>query len=450
MISVCDSIVGFDHFDASTQCGEAPYSVQRKFSQRLGTERRNGFRMISLKVVRFSHSSAFRIRHLRIVAHPFLQVEDRSIHSFLYFLAWSQPLSQAQSSTLSSSPRHRLVEMQETNFLSVLLVILASFSSASARYGVNRPAVVQPGGDGGINTHYGHGPAGPITTTATPAAPAPTSFVAPAPTHSVAPAATHSVAPAASSSVAPAPVGSATATTVAPPSPSSSSSTPVSGGWCINFTTAPGTPAWYWTNANPWSGSGDASTASQCFAPNDGAGGAMFIGSSANPSAGNTKLECFFPTAGQGNCDVSLVDGYSLSVQCTLPGAATIGLNSTQNLWNNNDPCPGTVQDGFCKNPNGYTAAITDVGAFFQPAIDTCYIWQYDGLDPTFDGPSTIDCTVSGSAPPSSYTKRDDNEVEKVALDALESRNMDIARSHTRKRRAHARALGQLMGVAKI
>lgn len=195
------------------------------------------------------------------------------------------------------------------------------------------------------------------------------------------------------------------------------------------------TTEWYWTNSNPWSGTGDSSAASQCFAANDSAGGAMYIGSFPNPGPNNTKLECFFPTSGSGNCDISLVDGYSLSVNCSLPNAASIGLTPAQNLWNSNIACPGIVQDGYCSNPNGYDPAITDVGTFFQPAIDTCYIWQLDGLDPEFAGPTSISCTVSGSAPPSSYGKR--GESVDVEIDAVGDAR--VVQRQARRNRTHAR-----------
>ncbi|KAK4694179.1 hypothetical protein P7C71_g3364, partial [Lecanoromycetidae sp. Uapishka_2] len=312
--------------------------------------------------------------------------------------------------------------MQQIKFLSLLFIALASSDVVSADYGAY-DAYMKDGGVIYTNTHHGTGPAGPIPHTAT-----------------------STTTSSSTVSVVVTQGGSAAATTTAstPAQTSSASSPPSSGnGWCINFTTAPGTPDWYWTNASPWTvGSGDASTASQCYTADDSAGGAIWIGSSPNPNAGNTKLECFFPTSGMGNCDVSLVDGYSLSVQCDLPDAATIGLDSTQNLWNNGNPCPGTVQDGYCTNPNGYSDAITDVAAFFQPAIDTCYIWQYDGLDPEYAGPSTINCTVSGSAPPSSYTKRDETVVEEIAV-----RDMEVAREPVQRKRALRRGMRAVRGA---
>ena len=305
--------------------------------------------------------------------------------------------------------------MLHLSVVSASLLWLAISSHALAR---------QHPGPGGPPSGWPGGPpppAGPLSTlVAVPASSAPAAVP---------------VVSQAANSVVPAPV----VTSAAPAGSSQPTTQPSSGnGWCINFKTASGTPAWYWSNATPWSGSGDSSSASQCFTA-DATGGAMFIGTAQNPGAGNTKLECFFPASGLANCDISLVDGYSLSVACTLPGAASIGLS--QNLWNNGNACPGTVQNGYCTNPNGYSAAITDVGAFFQPAISTCYIWQFDGLDPEFSGPSTVTCTVSGSAPPSSYTKRDEAEVKDIALDALLGRDLHGARSHAHKARRHGRGL---------
>lgn len=76
---------------------------------------------------------------------------------------------------------------------------------------------------------------------------------------------------------------------------------------CINFTWENG--AWTYANAYPWSGSGTwSSTGGQlCFPTNNDAGGAMFVGTESNPGGGNTKFECFFPTSGTANCDISLV-----------------------------------------------------------------------------------------------------------------------------------------------
>ena len=44
-----------------------------------------------------------------------------------------------------------------------------------------------------------------------------------------------------------------------------------------------------------------------CVPADNGAGGAMYIGSVATPGPGNTKLEAYFPTTGEANVDVRFV-----------------------------------------------------------------------------------------------------------------------------------------------
>lgn len=91
---------------------------------------------------------------------------------------------------------------------------------------------------------------------------------------------------------------------------------------CFTFTSD--NPNWSYALTGPW-GSSKAKFGNGpkkiCVPHNDNAGGAMYIGSEANPGPGNTKLECFIPSAGKGNCDMSLVDGYSLSVTCDMAAA---------------------------------------------------------------------------------------------------------------------------------
>ena len=177
----------------------------------------------------------------------------------------------------------------------------------------------------------------------------------------------------------------------------------------------------------------------------------MFLGTVANPGAGNTKLECYFPSgSGSPNCDVSLVDGYSVSVQCTLPGAATIGL--ANNLFSTGK-CPVAITNGFCKNTQGYSSSINDVDAFFQQAKSTCYIWQLDGLDPTFSGPSTIKCTVSGGAPSSSKEKREEDEIALIDRDINDAGIagiVSVERRHRHKARAHSRGLREVLLSPKL
>ena len=168
----------------------------------------------------------------------------------------------------------------------------------------------------------------------------------------------------------------------------------------------------------------------------------MYIGSSANPGAGNTKLECYFPTDStqQSNCDISLVDGYSLSVTCTMKGASQPQIGGSVDLWTSGT-CPGGAQDGFCKNANAYDAAQSDVDAFFQPGIkapNNYCIWWACTQDSFFNSGSEISCHVSAGTPAAS--KRDIGETEKGGDEKWGKKEG----KHYGRR--HPRSLGQVVG----
>ena len=138
----------------------------------------------------------------------------------------------------------------------------------------------------------------------------------------------------------------------------------------------------------------------------------MYIGSEkikvgATPG-GNTKLECYFPnTGGESNCDMSLVDGYSLSVKCDIKGHKAIG--GTKNLWKTGKPCVDKAEEkgGVCVNAQGTAPAQSDVTAFFKEGVDghkenDC-IWDYchvNNPDVYFGFHTDIHCHVSGSNGP--------------------------------------------------
>lgn len=168
---------------------------------------------------------------------------------------------------------------------------------------------------------------------------------------------------------------------------------------CISFTST--NSNWYYANAGVWgTGKGKFGTGTKriCVNRNNNAGGAMFIGTKENPSAGNTKLECYFPSSGQANCDVSLVDGYSLSVTCKA-GGKTIG--GSTNLWKTGQTCHSTslLGQGICKNDRGNAPVQNDVTEFFQQGIkhgNHYCIWKNCKQDYFFDSNADITCHVSG------------------------------------------------------
>ena len=169
---------------------------------------------------------------------------------------------------------------------------------------------------------------------------------------------------------------------------------------CIQFSSQ--NDNWYFSNQNPWGSNSDTfgSLGGQmCVPTSNSAGGAMFIGPDPNPGPGNTKLECFFPTSGIANCDISLVDGYSLSVTC-VAGQAVVGGNV--DLWTTGNSCPDTSAQGsgICKNGQGYAAEQSDVSPFFQEAIENgnqyC-VWVNCAQDFFFDVTETLYCSISGT-----------------------------------------------------
>ena len=186
----------------------------------------------------------------------------------------------------------------------------------------------------------------------------------------------------------------------------------------------------------------------------------MYLGTSANPTGGATKLECNFPvTLGSGpnpqaNCDVSLVDGYSVSVACTGPGGEAFG--SGTNYWTSGTPCPNVVGD-TCKNDHGYDASQDSVDPFFKQAYPDYWIWvdgQTNQNDPNYQTTGTVKCTVSGGKPASAKKEKRDGEEVTLGLldDVLEARNVlesGIQRRHGHKGRAHARGLREIMGAVK-
>lgn len=167
---------------------------------------------------------------------------------------------------------------------------------------------------------------------------------------------------------------------------------------CISFTSD--NDQWHYANSGVWgSASGTfASAGGKICVPHNKAGGAMYIGTEANPTAGDTKLEIQFPSSGNAYGDVSLVDGYSLSVKCTA-GSTSIG--GSTNLWKTGKKCVDTSQKsrGVCKNDKGYAASQSDVTAFFQAGLkngNNFCIWKNCKV-PAWPVTADVSCHVSGS-----------------------------------------------------
>ena len=264
---------------------------------------------------------------------------------------------------------------------------------------------------------------------------------------------THTTAPTTAANVATSSSSSTAAPAASPGTEEKSTST--GNGWCLDLS-----GDFYYTIQGLGSSSGKGPLTNFCPGY---ASGAIFVGTEANPSAGNTKLECtFVEGSGVSNCDVSLVDGYSVSVACTAPSNVKFG--SSVDLWTDTQSgaCPDVV-GSTCVNVNGGTASgQSDIAQFFQPAAPDDCIWHgciSGDNDPTLNAtvPGLIKCTVSGGKASGTKSKREDEDSVGVALkDAMEHvmepRELEdhgIALRHVHRARAHSRGLRELVGALK-
>ncbi|KAL6718191.1 hypothetical protein ACLMJK_004279 [Lecanora helva] len=166
-------------------------------------------------------------------------------------------------------------------------------------------------------------------------------------------------------------------------------------GKCIDITFVSDNPQWNYKFNGDWGeGSGNVgalNTKTLCGS------GAMFVGEQtpANglgaASGGNTKLECTVKGDGKKDnvCDVSVVDGYSLSMHCTGFPASEIG--GTANLFNLGN-CPDVNNHGHtCVNHNGHT---NNAAQFFKNGGR--YWYQDDtAVKTTFKGTPKVKCSIS-------------------------------------------------------
>ncbi|KAL8970862.1 MAG: hypothetical protein Q9183_001328, partial [Haloplaca sp. 2 TL-2023] len=137
--------------------------------------------------------------------------------------------------------------------------------------------------------------------------------------------------------------------------------------------------------------------------------GRIYVGKTLNED--NSKIEGSWKGVGTGFFDVSLVDGYSVPITCSVGGKVILGCN--KELFD--QPCQGpdhALDDGaVCHN----AAQSKDWGppsAFFAPCAGAAYTFPKD--DKATQGWATpeteISCCVGTSCPPSmiqgSFLKR--------------------------------------------
>lgn len=166
------------------------------------------------------------------------------------------------------------------------------------------------------------------------------------------------------------------------------------GGKCIDITFTSENPKWnYYFNGGWGMGSGNVGqlkTKSLCGS------GAMFVGQQTreqglgSAAGGNTKLECTVTGSGKRDsvCNVSVVDGYSLSMHCTGFGSGDIG--GTKNLFDLGK-CPRKNPIGpTCVNTRGHT---NNALQFFKNGGK---YWFQDNVfvGTTFQGTPKVTCHI--------------------------------------------------------
>lgn len=181
-------------------------------------------------------------------------------------------------------------------------------------------------------------------------------------------------------------------------------------------------------------------------------GAAMFICESECNAAGDaapakyTKFECTL-SSDYPNCDMSLVDGYSLPAQCSFQSSAGyVSIGGLEDLWST-AACPQEGGDNTCNNIDGYSGSINDLSPFFanaqQNGNNYCN-WQFcPGLsDPAWDASTrpVIECQVGAGKSKRSLEARNETAQDPLLVapkdkrlaitednSALEARDVDVA-----------------------
>lgn len=94
------------------------------------------------------------------------------------------------------------------------------------------------------------------------------------------------------------------------------------------------------------------------------------------------------------SCDVSLVDGFSIGLRCSIGGGSTFGGGNLN--YAGVAPCPDQ-QGPNCINDEGYADSQSDVDAYFQVGVqdgNNYCIWKNCPIF-NFETSQGLSCTVN-------------------------------------------------------
>ena len=134
-----------------------------------------------------------------------------------------------------------------------------------------------------------------------------------------------------------------------------------------------------WQADGSFTGSGKVDGKEHCFP--SGSGG-ISIGAPHAPtgSAGNTRIECYFPETETDaefyNCNLSLVDGFSAAVTCSVAGGGWPNSNNNSQPigcgYNLMKDCPADAYDEDCKCCKNLAGAQANSADAVDPVFQTC------------------------------------------------------------------------------
>ena len=229
---------------------------------------------------------------------------------------------------------------------------------------------------------------------------------------------------------------------------------------CIKLT---GNKGYTWKADGAFSGSGKIDGKQHCFPA--GAGG-ISIGAPHAPagSAGNTRIECSFPEnetdAEFYNCNISLVDGFSAAVMCSVAGGGWPNSNNdTQPIgcgYNLMKDCPAEAYDDGCKCCKNHAGAHAESADAVDPVFRSCkdsdeyansaeIYYNMVGAFKFKASDLPLNCKVSAGKTPSVKVRREEFDAAREAEQQLQKEKREESSAH-----GHAHQHGALNHIHRL